>query len=75
MMIVMTCLFREYPKKIIGQGTNGNFSLFIFSSLYIVKKSPSEPDWSHHVMRILIVEDEPLIALNTQADLEAAGHT
>jgi CheY-like chemotaxis protein len=26
-------------------------------------------------MRILIVEDEPLIALNTQADLEAAGHT
>jgi CheY-like chemotaxis protein len=36
---------------------------------------PSEPDWSHHVMRILIVEDEPLIALNTQADLEAAGHT
>ena len=35
----------------------------------------SEPDWSHHVMRILIVEDEPLIALNTQADLEAAGHT
>jgi CheY-like chemotaxis protein len=26
-------------------------------------------------MRILIVEDEPLIALNTQADLETAGHT
>jgi two-component system, response regulator PdtaR len=26
-------------------------------------------------MRILIVEDELLIALNTQADLEAAGHT
>jgi CheY-like chemotaxis protein len=26
-------------------------------------------------MRILIVEDECLIALNTQADLEAAGHT
>jgi two-component system, response regulator PdtaR len=25
-------------------------------------------------MRILIVEDEPIIALNTQADLEAAGH-
>src|SRR3954469_8854822 len=34
-----------------------------------------EPDWSHHVMRILIVEDEPIIALSTQADLEAAGHT
>ena len=26
-------------------------------------------------MRILIVEDEPIIALSTQADLEAAGHT
>ena len=26
-------------------------------------------------MRILIVEDEALIALNTQADLEAAGYT
>ena len=35
----------------------------------------SEPEWSYHVMRILIVEDEPIIALSTQADLEAAGHT
>jgi two-component system, response regulator PdtaR len=35
----------------------------------------SEPDWSYHVMRILIVEDEPIIALNTEADLETAGHT
>ena len=26
-------------------------------------------------MRILIVEDEPIIALSTQADLETAGHT
>src|SRR4051812_13226997 len=26
-------------------------------------------------MRILIVEDEPLIALSTQADLETAGHS
>jgi DNA-binding NarL/FixJ family response regulator len=34
-----------------------------------------EPDWSHHVMRILIVEDEPIITLSTQADLETAGHT
>jgi two-component system, response regulator PdtaR len=39
------------------------------------KMCTSEPDWSHHVMRILIVEDEPIIALSTQADLEAAGHT
>jgi two-component system, response regulator PdtaR len=35
----------------------------------------NEPDWSHHVMRILIAEDEALIALNTQAALEAAGHS
>jgi CheY-like chemotaxis protein len=35
----------------------------------------SEQDWFHHVMRILIVEDEPIIALNTKADLETAGHT
>ena len=35
----------------------------------------SEADHTDHVMRILIVEDEPLIALSTQADLEAAGHT
>src|SRR3954463_5097113 len=26
-------------------------------------------------MRILIVEDEPIIALSTQVDLETAGHT
>ncbi|UEM23124.1 response regulator [Skermanella mucosa] len=26
-------------------------------------------------MRILIVEDEPIIALSTQADLETSGHT
>jgi two-component system, response regulator PdtaR len=26
-------------------------------------------------MRILIVEDEPIIALSTEADLETAGHT
>jgi two-component system, response regulator PdtaR len=26
-------------------------------------------------MRILVVEDEPIIALSTQADLETAGHT
>ena len=39
------------------------------------KMYTSEPDWSHHVMRILIVEDESIIALNTEADLETAGHT
>jgi CheY-like chemotaxis protein len=43
--------------------------------LYLVKIYMGEPDWSHHVMPILIVEDEPIIALSTQADLEAAGHT
>ena len=42
----------------------------------LVKCYTSEPDWSHHVMRILIVEDEVcIIALNTEADLETAGHT
>ena len=35
----------------------------------------SEADHTDHVMRILIVEDEPIIALSTQADLEEAGHT
>ena len=49
--------------------------MFRLSSLYLVKIYMGEPDWSHHVMRILIVEDEPIIALSTQADLEAAGHT
>jgi CheY-like chemotaxis protein len=39
------------------------------------KMYTSEQDWSHHVMRILIVEDESIIALNTEADLETAGHT
>ena len=34
-----------------------------------------EPDWSQYVMRILLVEDELIIALNTEADLETAGHT
>jgi CheY-like chemotaxis protein len=35
----------------------------------------SEADHTDYVMRILIVEDEPIIALSTQADLEEAGHT
>jgi two-component system, response regulator PdtaR len=33
------------------------------------------PTWSQYVIRILLVEDELIIALNTEADLETAGHT
>ena len=34
-----------------------------------------QPNRAAYVMRILIVEDETLVALGTQADLETAGHT
>jgi CheY-like chemotaxis protein len=55
-------------------GTDQNLSCYKdFRSLGNI--CMSEADHTDHVMRILIVEDELLIALNTQADLEAAGHT
>jgi two-component system, response regulator PdtaR len=70
----MTC-FLENIEKDHRSGNQRQLLLFIFSSLYIMKEISSETNWCHYAMRILIVEDEPLIALNTQADLEAAGHS